>query len=77
VSLVILSSSEFRGSSTRWYLGSTGVRRRTSSTHIALAEATKAIGEVMVAQMQQMVGATKETEMNKLEVQFKLFSEKM
>jgi hypothetical protein len=77
VSPVVLSSSESGGSNARRYPGSTGVRRRTSSAHAALAEATKATGDVMVAQMQQMVGATRETESNRLEVQLKLFSEKM
>jgi hypothetical protein len=74
---IILSSSNSGTSSGRRNPGSTGVRRRTSSAHAALAEATKATGEVMVAQMQAMVGATKKTETNRLEVQLKLFAEKM
>jgi hypothetical protein len=74
---IILSSSDSGTSSGQRNPGSTGVRRRTSSAHATLAEATKATGEVMVAQMQAMVGATKETETNRLEVQFKLFAEKM
>jgi hypothetical protein len=77
MSLVILSSSEFGGSSAQRYPCSIGVRRRTSSAHAALAEATKAIGEVMVAQMKEMVGVTRKTESNRLDVQLKLFAEKM
>jgi hypothetical protein len=77
VSLVILSSSESGGSSGRRPPGSTGVRRHTLSGHVALAEATKAIGDSMVAQMQELVGANRESERNRLEVQLKLFAEKM
>jgi hypothetical protein len=77
VSPMIISSSEAGGSSSRKHGGSTGIWRRTSSAHAALAEATKATGDVMVAQMKEIVGATRETENNRLEVQLKLFAEKM
>jgi hypothetical protein len=46
---IILSSSDSWTSSGRRNPGSTGIRRRTSSAHAALAEATKATSEVMVA----------------------------
>ena len=37
----------------------------------------KAIGDVMVAQMKEIIGATRESESNRVEVQLKLFAEKM
>jgi hypothetical protein len=77
ISPVLLSSSQLGGSSARRHAGSTGVRRRTSAGHAALAEATKATGDVMVAQMKEIVGATRESESNRMEVQLKLFAEKM
>jgi hypothetical protein len=42
-----------------------------------MAEATKATGDNMVAQMQELVGVNRESERNRLEVQLKLFAEKM
>jgi hypothetical protein len=70
---ILLSSSESGSYNMKRRLGNTRIRRRTS----ALADATKAIGDVMVAQMKEMVGATRETEHNRLEVQLRLFSENM
>jgi hypothetical protein len=44
---------------------------------MALVDATKAMGEVMVAQIKEMVGAIRETKSNRLEIQLQLFSKNM
>jgi hypothetical protein len=74
---ILLSSSELGGMSSRARPGSTGIRRRMSSTHNALANAAKATGDVMVAQIKELVGATQEIETNRLGIHLKLFEEKM
>ena len=56
---------------------STGIRRRTSSMHIALAEATKAIGDILVEQIKELVGAIRDSETNRLGVYLKFFAKKM
>jgi hypothetical protein len=77
MSPVLISSSESGGFSGRRHTGNTGIQRRSSSAHTALADATKATGEVMVAQMKELVGATKEIESNRLGVHLKFFAEKI
>jgi hypothetical protein len=45
--------------------------------HKALVEATKATADVMVAQIKELVGTTRESETNCLGVHLKLFAKKM
>jgi hypothetical protein len=77
ISLVLLSSPESGGSNGHPRPSSKGIRRCTSSAHTVLAESTKAIGDVMVAQMKELVGAARESETNCLGIHLKLFAEKM
>ena len=53
------------------------MRRKSLSGHNVIAEATKAIGIVMVQHMQDITESSRDLERSKIDVQLKLFSEKM
>lgn len=73
----VLSSSGTSQYSGQMRPGNTAVRRKSLSGHSVIAEATKATGAVMAAQMQEIANASRELERSKIEVQLKLFSEQM
>lgn len=53
------------------------VRRKSVSGHTVIAEATKATGAIMAAQMQEIADASRDLERSKIDVQLKLFTEQM
>lgn len=53
------------------------MRRKSLSGHTVIAEATKATGSIMAAQMEETANARRELERSKIEVQLKLFTEQM
>ena len=69
--------SDFSHSITKRKIANTTIRRKSSGGISALVEVDKASGEAIATEMKEMTSMTKETESNKLEVQLRLFSEKM
>ena len=72
-----ISSSETSHFAVQRRPGNTCVTKKSVSGHVVIAEATKAIGAVMAQQMQDIADASRDLERSKIEVQLKLFSEKM
>ena len=77
VILHVISSSDTSQYLTRQRAGNTGVRWKSMSSHNMIAEATKATGVVMAQHMQDIAESSRDLERSKIEVQLKLFSEKM
>ena len=77
ISPQVISSSENSQYAVHRRPGNTVVRRKNLSGHSVIAEATKATGSVMAAQMQEIASANREMERFKLEVQLKRFSKQM
>jgi hypothetical protein len=65
------------GSTMRHRPGNIGVRCRSSAVHKVLVEATRTTSEIMVAQMEAMVSATREIETNRLALHMNLFAQNM
>lgn len=53
------------------------VQRKSVSGHTVIAEATKATGAIMAAQMQEIADSSRDLERSKIDVQLKLFTEQM
>lgn len=73
----VISSSDTSAYAVHKRPGNTAVRRKSLSGHSVIAEATKATGSIMAAQMQEIADSSRELERSKIEVQLKLFSEQM
>ena len=74
-STVLLSDSSH--SITKRKIATMAIRRKSSAGVSALVDVTKSSSEAIASQIAEMTSVTKETESNKLEVQLRLFSEKM
>ena len=74
-STVFLSDSSH--SITKRKIANTAIRRKSSASVSALVEVAKSSSEAIAIQMRELASVTKETELNKLEVQFRLFTEQM
>ena len=73
----VISSPDTSQDAVHRRLGNTAVRRKNVSRHSVIAEATKATGAVMAAQIQEIADASRELERSKIEVQLKLFTKEM
>lgn len=73
----VISSSDISQYAVHKRPGNTAVSRKSLSGHTIIAEATKATGSIMAAQMQEIADASREVERSKMEVQLRLFTEQM
>ena len=76
ITLHYINSSETSHFAMQRCPGNTCVKRKSVSSHVVIAEATKAIGAIMAQQMQDISDASRDLKRSKIEVQLiKLFSE--
>jgi len=57
--------------------GKTAVRRKTMTSHVLIAEATKLVADAMTSEMRHMSDSNRTMENTKIEVQLKFFLEQM
>lgn len=77
ITVPVIHLSDASESASRRKGGTTGIRRKTISSHAMYVDVARANGEIMVQQLKDMSTLTRETEHKKMDIQLRLFSEHM